>query len=112
MKKMIIQEVTKTDGDLLLLIKKLFIEYAHSLHFDLDFQNFDKELEQLPGDYSLPHGTLFIAIDRGEAIGCVALKRINDTTCEVKIHLRSPFFERRWFPYVNEKIVCYTGIQG
>ena len=34
--------------------RDLFVEYAGSLGFDLGFQNFDRELEELPGEIRQP----------------------------------------------------------
>lgn len=54
-------------------IRELFIEYAESLGFSLCFQDFDRELAGLPGDYTPPHGRLLIARRGGESAGCIAL---------------------------------------
>jgi putative acetyltransferase len=61
-------------------VRELFHEYAASLSFALDFQDFDRELDELPGAYAPPRGALLLA--RGE--GCVALRPIDETTCEMK----------------------------
>jgi ribosomal protein S18 acetylase RimI-like enzyme len=66
------------------IVKKLFLEYASSLGFNLCFQNFDRELEDLPGDYSPPKGCLLLAIYDEKVVGCVALRPITDTICEMK----------------------------
>jgi putative acetyltransferase len=68
----------------ILQVKKLFTEYAASLDFDLCFQNFDKELSELPGDYALPDGRLLLALDGKKTAGCVALRKISKDTCEMK----------------------------
>lgn len=62
----------------------LFREYAGSLGFDLDFQDFEGELTSLPGEYSPPGGTILLARFDGAAAGCVALRRIDGETCEMK----------------------------
>ncbi len=65
-------------------IRALFEEYAASLDFDLGFQGFADELAGLPGDYADPDGALLVAGDRAGALGCVALRRLDDATCEMK----------------------------
>ena len=65
-------------------VRELFVEYEHSLGFPLCFQNFEKELENLPGEYAPPNGALFAAVHQSEVVGCVALTQIDDATCEMK----------------------------
>ena len=73
-------------------IRALFLEYAQSLNFSLCFQDFDQELQGLPGEYSLPHGRLILCRFDGKAAGCVALKRLEPQVCEMKrLYVRSEF---------------------
>jgi GNAT superfamily N-acetyltransferase len=65
-------------------VRALFEEYAASLPMSLDFQGFDRELAQLPGDYAPPRGALLIARAGDEVVGCVALRPLDSTTCEMK----------------------------
>ena len=64
--------------------RQLFREYADSLGFDLDFQDFETELATLPGEYKPPMGALLLARQAGDVLGCVALRRLDDATCEMK----------------------------
>jgi len=65
---------------------RLFKAYAASLEVDLSYQGFAAELAGLPGDYAPPGGALLLAKDaNGEALGCVALRRLAPVgVCEMK----------------------------
>jgi ribosomal protein S18 acetylase RimI-like enzyme len=56
-------------------VRELFREYADGLGVDLSFQDFDAELADPLGFYQL------VLLARN---GCVALRRIDDQTCEMK----------------------------
>src|ERR1041385_8699601 len=61
--------------------RALFREYEASLGINLCFQNFEKELAELPGAYAEPDGRLLLAHYNGELAGCVALRKIGAGTC-------------------------------
>jgi ribosomal protein S18 acetylase RimI-like enzyme len=65
-------------------VRALFLEYARSLPFALDFQDFDHEVETLPGDYAPPRGALIVARVDGRICGCVGVRPLEGATCELK----------------------------
>ena len=72
--------------------KELIREYAQSLEFDLGFQDFDKEMENFPGQYASPRGCLYVALDANQPIGCVALRDLGHGVCEMKRLYVKPSF--------------------
>jgi len=64
--------------------RALFREYESWLGLSLCFQNFEKELAELPGAYAEPDGRLLLARDNDELAGCVVLRKIGDGSCEMK----------------------------
>jgi ribosomal protein S18 acetylase RimI-like enzyme len=65
-------------------IAELFKAYADSLDFDLDFQDFETELKNLPGEYAPPGGAILVAGDGTETMGCVCLRKWESKICEMK----------------------------
>ena len=65
-------------------VRALFLEYAASLGVDLSFQGFEDEVAALPGGYAAPGGTLFLATEGESAAGCVGVRRVDASACEMK----------------------------
>ena len=69
---------------LLPLAAELFLEYARGLPFSLEYQGFSTELASLPGRYAAPGGSILLAMDGDEALGCVAIRPHTSLECEIK----------------------------
>ncbi len=75
----------RTADDLAATVR-LFRAYAASLDVDLSYQDFEAEMEAMPGKYAPPTGELLLARDGGnKPLGCVGLRPIEPAgCCEIK----------------------------
>lgn len=88
-------------------VRVLFNEYTQMLGVNLDFQNYEEELEHLPGKYALPDGRLYLAYAENQAIGCIALRKINNSICEAKrLYVRPEFRGHKIGEMLTEQIIC------
>ena len=70
----------------------LFREYAEQVDAPCCFATFNDEVASLPGEYSPPGGRLFLARRNGEAAGCVAMRRLDSSSGEMKrLYVRQAF---------------------
>jgi len=78
--------------------REIFRDYARSLQIDLCFQNFEAELDGLPGEYCAPGGQLLLALVDGELAACGAMRSLRDVdyanACEMKRLFVRPAFRR------------------
>lgn len=80
--------ITIAPTDDVTIVRELITEYANSLGVDLSFQDLDRELATLESFYEL----ILLARDEDRVAGCVALRRIDDETCEMKrLYVRPAF---------------------
>ncbi len=80
--------ITIAPADDVSAIRELILEYAASLGIDLSFQDFDRELETLSSYYEV----ILCARENRQLAGCVALRRIEPTICEMKrLYVRPAF---------------------
>ncbi|MBK6863782.1 MAG: GNAT family N-acetyltransferase [Ideonella sp.] len=88
--------VAADTAELLAAARTIFREYAQSLPVDLCFQDFEAELDGLPGAYRPPDGQLLLAQVDGEVAACGALRGLRDVdyanACEMKrLYVRPAF---------------------
>jgi putative acetyltransferase len=59
-------------------------EYVSVPKVDLAYQGYETEFADLPGKYAAPGGNVLLAIQQDMVVGCIAMRKIDDTICEMK----------------------------
>ena len=77
-------EIIKATRKDMLKVRELFLEYQQWLGIDLCFQNFEDELVVLPGTYAPPTGAIFLAVENGDAMGCIGIRPRVASEAELK----------------------------
>jgi putative acetyltransferase len=91
-----IEIVEPATSDAFHAAREIILEYARGLGVDLCFQDLDRELAQLPGDYAPPRGLLLLAWVDGALAGCGAFRPLESVdianACEMKrLYVRRAF---------------------
>lgn len=93
--------------------RALFREYEAWFGLDLCFQNFDEEVEGLPGKYARPDGRLFLALAGGNPAGCIALRKLEENVCEMKrLFVREDFQGLGIGKFLIEKLIAEARSMG
>ncbi len=94
-------------------VKALFTEYTDFLVSGdnefrkyLEIQKYDHEVENLEEKYGLPFGRLYVAYFEDEIAGCIALRKLNDSQCEMKrLYVKPQFRNKGIAKFLVEMII-------
>ena len=94
-------------------IKSLFTEYTEYLVENdnefkkyLEIQKYDNEIENLEDKYGMPWGRLYIAFYENQVAGCIALRKLNETECEMKrLYVKPEFRNKGIAKMLVEKVI-------
>ncbi|CAJ49401.1 acetyltransferase [Bordetella avium 197N] len=59
-------------------------EYLGSTRVSLEYQNYEEELDGLPGRYAAPRGLMLMAWSKAGVVGCGGFREVDARTCEMK----------------------------
>jgi GNAT superfamily N-acetyltransferase len=66
-------------------VERLIRAYLAELPFEIDFQDLDREMADLPAEYGPPDGAALLArLEDGTAVGFVGVRRFDDRDGELK----------------------------
>jgi ribosomal protein S18 acetylase RimI-like enzyme len=91
------------------MVRDLFLEYANLIGVDLGFQDFQREIANLPGDYD----PILVAHWNSVPAGCVAIHPIERTLCEMKrLYVRPTFRGHAIGRALAERIIAEARSRG
>lgn len=101
-------------------IRELFNEYTQMLidgdetfRAYLGVQSYDEEILHLEHKYGLPEGRLYILLLDGKAAGCIAMKKMDAQSCEMKrLYVRPEFRGKGFGRILAEKIINEARHEG
>ncbi|MBT9492438.1 MAG: GNAT family N-acetyltransferase [Paucibacter sp.] len=98
MNSSVITLITPASPDDWAATRQILRDYAESLQVDLCFQDFETELQSLPGQYQAPAGGILLALVDGQVAGCGGFRPLLDVdyanACEMKRLFVRPAFRR------------------
>ncbi|MEE8350891.1 MAG: GNAT family N-acetyltransferase [Rhodospirillales bacterium] len=72
------------------IVRELFVEFQKAINVDLCFQDFEKELAEMPGNYAPPRGGLFLAREGEDVAAVIGVRPLEDRKAEMKrLYVRS-----------------------
>jgi len=95
-------------------VRELFSEYTEfiiqgdsSFREYLAIQHFDEEMLNLEAKYGPPFGRLYLAYFDQKLAGCIALRQLDSTRCEMKrLYVRQPFRKHRIGSILVSKVIA------
>lgn len=94
-------------------VRQLFTEYTTLLiqgdpefRQYLQIQNYDAEIAHLEDKYGAPQGRLYLALADKKVVGCIALRKLEDDSCEMKrLYVRPEYQSRGIGRLLTEQIL-------
>lgn len=107
-------EIVQThNNEMIAEARQLFREYEAWLAMDLCFQNFEKEVAELPGKYAPPSGRLYLAYVDDQLAGCIAMREFAEGVCEMKrLFVRDGFRGARVGVQLIERLIDEARREG
>ncbi len=102
-----------TIGELFREYTEMLIEKDPSIIDYLTLQNYEDEIKYLERKYGQPKGRLYIAYINHKPAGCIGLRSIDDTTCEIKrLYVRPEFRGHRLGIRLMDQVVMDARMIG